>query len=135
MIDETYQTNELICSNDKKKKGRKSKKLNEKEIMFQYGTFTQKEQSCFPEEPPVNNDKKNVNDLEQKMTVPINIHQEEYVNALRNQNKKIIVVSGPAGTGKTLFACSSRLANPSPPTPGRNTIQYCIFLYVFWRRR
>lgn len=35
---------------------------------------------------------------------PKNKHQKEYVALLNDANKKIIVVSGPAGTGKTLFA-------------------------------
>jgi len=117
-IDETHYTyaskNEPVFSNEKKKKGRKSKKINEKEIMFQYGAISQNDYTGFQSEPSDNNDKKNKNenylstneknDLEKKMTVPINIHQEEYVRALQNKNKKIIMVSGPAGTGKTLFA-------------------------------
>lgn len=42
--------------------------------------------------------------FEQKFTVPKNPHQAEYVAALRNRQKKIVVCTGPAGTGKTLFA-------------------------------
>jgi phosphate starvation-inducible PhoH-like protein len=42
--------------------------------------------------------------FEEKFTKPININQEEYVKALKNKSKKIIIASGPAGTGKTLFA-------------------------------
>jgi len=42
--------------------------------------------------------------FEQKFTVPKNAHQAEYVAALKNKNKKIVVCTGPAGTGKTLFA-------------------------------
>ena len=37
-------------------------------------------------------------------TVPKNRHQSEYLDALKNSNKKIVVCTGPAGTGKTLFA-------------------------------
>jgi phosphate starvation-inducible PhoH-like protein len=39
-----------------------------------------------------------------KFTAPKNQHQVEYVAALKNQNKKIVICAGPAGTGKTLFA-------------------------------
>jgi len=39
-----------------------------------------------------------------KFTKPKNKNQEEYVETLKNKNKKIVVASGPAGTGKTLFA-------------------------------
>ena len=42
--------------------------------------------------------------FEQKFTTPKNAHQTEYVAALKNKNKKIVVCTGPAGTGKTLFA-------------------------------
>lgn len=42
--------------------------------------------------------------FEQKFTTPKNTHQAEYVAALRNKQKKIVVCTGPAGTGKTLFA-------------------------------
>lgn len=42
--------------------------------------------------------------FESSFTVPKNRHQEEYIAALKNCNKKIVVCTGPAGTGKTLFA-------------------------------
>jgi len=42
--------------------------------------------------------------FEQKFTIPKNPHQLEYVAALKNKQKKIVVCTGPAGTGKTLFA-------------------------------
>ena len=42
--------------------------------------------------------------FEQKFTIPKNPHQSEYVSALKNKHKKIVVCTGPAGTGKTLFA-------------------------------
>jgi phosphate starvation-inducible PhoH-like protein len=32
-------------------------------------------------------------------------HQEEYVRLLKNREKKIVFATGPAGTGKTMFAC------------------------------
>ena len=46
-----------------------------------------------------------------KMTIPKNIHQHQYVHALQNKNKKIIVATGPAGTGKTLFATEYGIKN------------------------
>jgi phosphate starvation-inducible PhoH-like protein len=42
--------------------------------------------------------------FEQKFTTPKNPHQAEYVASLKNKQKKIVVCTGPAGTGKTLFA-------------------------------
>jgi len=43
-------------------------------------------------------------EFDQKFTNPINTNQENYVATLKNKNKKIVFASGPAGTGKTLFA-------------------------------
>jgi phosphate starvation-inducible PhoH-like protein len=42
--------------------------------------------------------------FESSFTVPKNAHQQEYLDALKNGHKKIVVCTGPAGTGKTLFA-------------------------------
>lgn len=42
--------------------------------------------------------------FEATFTVPKNVHQLEYVDSLLNKDKKIVVCTGPAGTGKTLFA-------------------------------
>lgn len=38
---------------------------------------------------------------------PKSLNQQLYVNALKNDETKIIIVTGPAGTGKTLFACKT----------------------------
>ena len=43
--------------------------------------------------------------LQLPMYVPKSINQEEYVKNLNNHNTKIIISVGPAGCGKTLFAC------------------------------
>lgn len=37
--------------------------------------------------------------------LPKTINQERYVNILDDSNVKIVIVAGPAGTGKTMFAC------------------------------
>jgi phosphate starvation-inducible PhoH-like protein len=42
--------------------------------------------------------------FEQKFTSPRTSTQKQYHRLLQNHQKKIIVVNGPAGTGKTLFA-------------------------------
>jgi len=49
--------------------------------------------------------------IEKKFTQPKNIHQEQYTALLKHKNKKIIVVAGPAGTGKTLFATEYGIRN------------------------
>ena len=47
---------------------------------------------------------KEKNNIEKKFSKPKNISQYKYVNNLSNLNNKIIIATGPAGTGKTLFA-------------------------------
>ena len=42
--------------------------------------------------------------FEKKFTYPKNVKQHEYVSLMKNPHKKIILATGPAGTGKTLFA-------------------------------
>jgi phosphate starvation-inducible PhoH-like protein len=37
--------------------------------------------------------------------LPKTYNQQTYLDALNNDKSKIVVVSGPAGTGKTMFAC------------------------------
>jgi phosphate starvation-inducible PhoH-like protein len=43
--------------------------------------------------------------LQVPIYIPKSINQEEYVKHLNNDNTKIIISTGPAGCGKTLFAC------------------------------
>ena len=40
---------------------------------------------------------------------PKSDNQKKYVNALVNKNSTVVVVTGPAGTGKTLFACNQAI--------------------------
>ena len=40
-----------------------------------------------------------------QLYLPKTENQIKYVNALNNNSSKIIIANGPAGTGKTLFAC------------------------------
>ena len=49
--------------------------------------------------------------LEEKFTEPKNSSQDEYVKMLKIKQKKIIVATGPAGTGKTLFATEFGIKN------------------------
>jgi len=48
--------------------------------------------------------------LEQRPTSPLYIprteNQKQYVNYLQDENTKLVLGIGPAGTGKTLFACN-----------------------------
>ena len=99
--------------NMQKKKGRKSKKQNEKEILYHYGK--ERDQDHESTKASYENmqyysqaEKKK---FEDKYTIPKNESQEIYVNILRQKSKKIVVATGPAGTGKTLFATEFGVRN------------------------
>jgi phosphate starvation-inducible PhoH-like protein len=106
----------LENSNDHgKKKGRKSRKQNEKEIYNEYIGEIERERSLVKQRKTYENMQHlSANErtaFDNKFTKPKNHHQEEYVAHLRNKNRKIIVASGPAGTGKTLFATEYGVRN------------------------
>jgi len=109
--------NTLEINNDPapKKRGRKSKKQTEKELINEY--LTEHEQSKY-----VGKQRKLYENMqylspnekasfESRFTKPKNKHQEQYVDTLKNKHRKIIVASGPAGTGKTLFATEFGVKN------------------------
>lgn len=114
-IDETNEIGDV--KQDEKKRGRKTKKQNDKEIIYEFRNEIEKER-----ENSLKNQKKiyeNIQhlsnkekfDFENKFTRPKNKHQEQYVSILKNKNKKIVVATGPAGTGKTLFATEFGVKN------------------------
>ena len=102
-----------------KKKSRKTKKQSEKEIMNNYySEFENNDNNSnsFLDKKKIYENiqylsPKEHKNFDSKFTKPINSNQEEYVNTLKNMNKKIIIVSGPAGTGKTLFATEFGVRN------------------------
>ena len=49
--------------------------------------------------------------FEEKFTTQKNGSQKDYVNILSNKNRKIVVATGPAGTGKTMFATEFGVKN------------------------
>jgi phosphate starvation-inducible PhoH-like protein len=91
-----------------KKKGRKPRRQNEKEIMYEYASEIEREKTLANQRKMYENmhhlSAREQSIFENKFTKPKNRHQEEYMSRLKNKHKKIIVVSGPAGTGKTLLA-------------------------------
>ena len=91
-----------------KKKGRKPRRQNEKEIMYEYASEIEREKTLANQRRMYENmnhlSAREQSIFENKFTKPKNRHQEEYTSRLKNKHKKIIVVSGPAGTGKTLLA-------------------------------
>jgi len=91
-----------------KRRGRKSKKQTEKELINEYMVDIESQKSIGKQRKLYENmqylspnEKAN---FENRFTKPKNKHQEQYFNTLKNKERKIIVASGPAGTGKTLFA-------------------------------
>lgn len=87
----------------------RNKKQNHKELLNMYYLENEKDEKkeCLPKQC-IENIKYfspyEKNNFENKFTKPKNKNQEHYISMLKNKNKKIIVVTGPAGTGKTMLA-------------------------------
>ena len=100
-----------------KKRGRKSKKQHEKELMkeFQYEHQEENEKVPYTQKKLYENmqhlSSTEKQRLEQKFTTPKPGAQREYYNLLSQRTKKIVVATGPAGTGKTLFATEMGVKN------------------------
>lgn len=99
---------ETISDPQPKRRGRKSKKQSEKELINEYMADSEQPKSFGKQRKLYENmqylspnEKAN---FENRFTKPKNKHQEQYFDTLKNKHRKIIVASGPAGTGKTLFA-------------------------------
>ena len=95
---------------EQKRRGRKPKKQSQKELLNMYYEevgHTPTEDTGLRKavvEQAIYLSTKEKQRIEAKFTRPKNKHQDEYVRVLGKPSKKIVVVSGPAGTGKTLFA-------------------------------
>jgi phosphate starvation-inducible PhoH-like protein len=93
---------------DEKKRGRKAKKQNEKELINEYYSEIEKDKQYSNQKKIYESmsymSKQDKLQFESKFTKPKNKHQEQFVSKLKNKEKKIVVVTGPAGTGKTLLA-------------------------------
>ena len=46
---------------------------------------------------------------EKKIYLPKTLNQQTYVDYMENRNVSVVFGVGPAGSGKTLFACSSAI--------------------------
>jgi phosphate starvation-inducible PhoH-like protein len=53
--------------------------------------------------------RKDSNQLEKKIYLPKTLNQQIYVEHMENRNVSLVFGVGPAGSGKTLFACSSAI--------------------------
>ena len=160
MIDFFDKTEEMMLDSpvqnkkEEKKRGRKAKKMNDKEILYAHkieesqleedalgdfssGTedmivckkknvrskagehekrkYEKKSDTMTTTNSTTNYTKKNYENFaylsakeraafEKKFTLPKNEPQERFCNILKSKSKKIVIVNGPAGTGKTMLA-------------------------------
>lgn len=108
-----------------KKRGRKSKKQIEKELMNEYyaderdavdatSPFGRARSGSMSKKQYENMQYLSVaekKDFENKFTKPMNPNQEEYAHCLQTKSRKIVIACGPAGTGKTMFATEYGIRN------------------------
>lgn len=95
-----------------KKKGRKPRKANEKELLLEHKeeiTSLKVQKKIYENMNYLSNAEKSK--FDDKFSKPKNKSQEIYYSLLRSKNKKIIIATGPAGTGKTLFATEFGVRN------------------------
>jgi phosphate starvation-inducible PhoH-like protein len=93
-----------------KRRGRKPKKQNEKEILYEHAIDNGVANSnSLKEQRKIYENSQYLSPyelqlFEQKFTKPKTRSQEIYTSMLKSKARKIILATGPAGTGKTLFA-------------------------------
>lgn len=94
--------------NEDKKRSRKSKKNNNTELMNEFRHEIENESGVAKQRAYYENlhhlSGNERATFEGKFTKPKNDSQNYYTTLLRQKSKKIVVATGPAGTGKTLFA-------------------------------
>lgn len=108
LVDKPTMKNGNPKANDTRK-GRKNKKALSNELVEFYSDYNTNEHSHYTNNTELQIDYKYMssNDkhhIENKFTKPKGKSQEIYNSLLKNKNKKIVVATGPAGTGKTLLA-------------------------------
>jgi len=89
-----------------KKRGKRGRKFNEKELLKEYNSEVQstlqEQRNMYENMQHLSQNEKDL--FEQKFARPKTRGQEIYASTLRSKTKKIIIATGPAGTGKTMFA-------------------------------
>ena len=97
---------------DKRKGGRKGRRQNEKELLYEHQEelLDLKSQKNLYENLQYLSEKEKAS-FEEKFSKPKNRSQEIYHSMLRSKSKKIVIATGPAGTGKTLFATEFGIRN------------------------
>jgi phosphate starvation-inducible protein PhoH len=100
-----------------KRRYRKQKKQTEKEILYDYRNEieSERENSAMKQRKVYENmqhlSQNEKTNFDNKFTKPKNERQEQYAHLLKSKSKKIVVATGPAGTGKTLFATETGVRN------------------------
>lgn len=103
-----------------KKRGRKPKKQVEKDLLkgyyFDIETLNENKYKNENQDYTIYQNMellshKEREDFDKKFTKPKNDSQYNYLNMIKNKNKKIVIATGPAGTGKTLFATEQGIKN------------------------
>jgi phosphate starvation-inducible PhoH-like protein len=106
-------SNHLEGDGGKRRGGRRQKREVEKEIMFEYNSDNRpnvhEQRSTYENMQYLSH--KERDDFENKFTQPKTRSQEIYASMLRSKSKKIVIATGPAGTGKTLFATEFAVRN------------------------
>lgn len=106
-------SNHLEGDGGKRRGGRKQKREVEKELMFEYNA--DHKQNVHEQRSAYENmqylSPKEKDDFENKFTKPKTRSQEIYASMLRSKSKKIVIATGPAGTGKTMFATEFAVRN------------------------
>ena len=102
-----------MVKSENSKRNRKVKKHIENVIFSDFSEYEELEDRNLKQQYRnyhhlSNNEKQKLDNL---FTKPKNRSQIDYTNVLNNKNKKIIVATGPAGTGKTLFATEFGIKN------------------------
>lgn len=106
-----------LVKTELKKRTRKPRKNNDKELMNEYyGEVEKERESALLRQRSIYENMQYLSPnektkFEQKFTIPKNVSQEYYTTLLKHKNKKIVVATGPAGTGKTLFATEYGIKN------------------------
>jgi phosphate starvation-inducible PhoH-like protein len=107
---------DLDEKNFKKKANNKSKKNNKRELLYdiEYYEYEKKMNSTDNLNNYKNYQYLSVNEkdkLENKFSKPRNISQHRLLNSLKKNDYKIVIATGPAGTGKTLFGVEQGIKN------------------------
>ena len=96
-----------------KKRGRKVKRVGEKELLKEFNqeiqATVQEQRNMYENMQYLSQKEKDL--FESKFARPKTRSQEIYASTLRSKSKKIIIATGPAGTGKTMFATEYGVRN------------------------